>query len=443
MRDWLFLLSPWLALVCLIIWDTREKPVASQPPRWKSKRWRIAYLAVGCLLVSFASFLEWASWTPNPPPLSKLSEAASRPRTGVALSAGAGMAGTESGPYPYGACFRILAIDGGGLRGVIPARILEVIEEATQKPISKQFDLIAGTSTGALLALGLTRPSDADARKPAFRAHDILDLYRNHGAEVFPTSFGLLRTIRRVFSPKYSPVGLESVLQQYFGDVQLVEALTQVLVPIYEIEDHKRIWFDSVDSPYYNLYMRDIARGATAAPSYLPPARLAVPPYMSSKGYIAAVDGGLFANNPSLEALSQAGSEDDGILLVSVGTGTNSKNYSFENAWGWGLVGWVNPLLEIAFSDPAIDKQIKQLMSFRDHDLYVRLQVDFGHDPLLLDNASVDAVDHLIAVTNDSLEKQNEEVTNLIHQLSLPRSPRCMMRPGADYERPRGPRKSQ
>jgi predicted acylesterase/phospholipase RssA len=318
-RDWLFLLSPWLALVCLIIWDTREKPVTSQPPRWKGKRWRIAYLAIGCLSVAFASFLEWTFWIPEPPPLPKLSEAASKPWTPLAQTAGAGV-----GAYPYGACIRILAIDGGGVRGVIPARILAEIEEHTQKQISEQFDLIAGTSTGALLALGLTRPADADPRKPAFRANDILNLYLNHGPEVFPTSFGLLRTIRSVFSPKYGPVGLESVLQQYFGDVQLEEALTRVLVPIYEIEDHKRIWFDSADGRYRNLYMRDIARGATAAPSYLPPARFAAPQYVSSKGYIAAVDGGLFANNPSLEALSRAGSEDDGILLLSVGTGTKA-----------------------------------------------------------------------------------------------------------------------
>jgi predicted acylesterase/phospholipase RssA len=436
-KDWLFLLSPWLALVGLIIWDTREKPVASQPPTWKSKRWRIAYLAVSCLLGAFASFMAWAFWTPDLPPLSKLSKAASEPFTPLARSAGLGV-----GSYPYGACFRILAIDGGGVRGVIPARILAEIEERTQKPISEQFDLIAGTSTGALLALGLTRPSDADARKPAFRANEFVDLYLKRGRDVFPTSFGLLRTIRSAFSPKYGAVGLESVLQQYFGDVQLEEALTRVLVPIYEIEDHKRIWFDSADGRYYGLYMRDIARGATAAPSYLPPARFAAPLHVSSKGYIAAVDGGLFANNPSLEALSSAGLEDDGVLLLSLGTGTNLKKYSFENVWGWGLLGWANPLLEIAFSDPAIDVQIEQLMRFRIQDRYSRLQVDFHDDPLLLDDASVKVVKHLIARTEASLAEQSKKVTSLVDQLSRPRSPRCL-RVGSDYERPTGPRKSQ
>ena len=189
MSDWLFLLSPWLALVGLIIWDAREKPTASQPPTWKSKRWRIACIAVGSLLGASASFLAWAVWTPALPPLSKLSKAASEPFTPLVRSAGRGF-----GPYPYGACFRILAIDGGGVRGVIPARILAEIEKRTQKPISEQFDLIAGTSTGALLALGLTRPSDADARKPAFRANEFVDLYLKRGRDVFPTSFGLLRT---------------------------------------------------------------------------------------------------------------------------------------------------------------------------------------------------------------------------------------------------------
>lgn len=233
------------------------------------------------------------------------------------------------------------------------------------------------------------------------------------------------------------------MLRQYFGDVQLQEALTRVLVPIYEIEDHKRIWFDSAGGRYYGLYMHDIARGATAAPSYLPPARFAVPLHVSSKGYIAAVDGGLFANNPSLEALSTAGSEDNGVLLLSLGTGTNLKRYSFENVWGWGLFGWAYPLLEIAFSDPAIDVQIEQLMRSSIQDHYFRLQVDFHDDPLLLDDASVEVVEHLIAVTKKSLAEQDKKVTILIDQLLLPRSPRCLMRPGADREPPTGPRKSQ
>jgi patatin-like phospholipase len=101
------------------------------------------------------------------------------------------------GARQAGECFvRVLSIDGGGVRGLIPALILAEIEKGTGKPIAESFDLIVGTSTGAILALGLTRPSDADAAVPEFSAERIAQFFREDAATIFPNSYSLLRSLK-------------------------------------------------------------------------------------------------------------------------------------------------------------------------------------------------------------------------------------------------------
>lgn len=344
------------------------------------------------------------------------------------------------GPRAYGSCTRILSLDGGGVRGLVPALILAEIEKRTGRPIYQQFDLIVGTSTGSILALGLTRPSDADARRPAFAAKDLVQLYRDYAARIFPYSYAPIRYLRRIFRPKFSPAEVEAVYQEYFGSVRLIEALTNVAVPAYDIEDGRRLWFQSYSSPYGDLFMRDVVRGATAAPTYFAPARFAVRSQVSSKGNVAIVDGALFANNPAQDALQfgQKLRDATSVLLVSIGTGRSSRKHSFEEAWGWGVLGWMDPLLEIAFSDPAIDDVMRRTLEGRGD--YFRLQVDLGGTPVDIDDSSPAALERLEASTAAYLAKEADAISQVVNELSLPRAPQCGPALGADYERPEGPR---
>src|ERR1700685_3528229 len=111
---------------------------------------------------------------------------------------------------------KILSIDGGGIRGIIPAIILSHIEKLLQKPIAKLFDLIAGTSTGGILALGLTKP---DAKgEPQYSAADLASLYVSEGARIFSRSFWYRLLALNNFSDKKHPAtGIEAVLEEYFG----------------------------------------------------------------------------------------------------------------------------------------------------------------------------------------------------------------------------------
>ena len=404
-------------------------------------RWLLRSVLVAGALVQIAALLGFA-WlvilvTPPVPQLKPI------------LTGPVGATETGVGGFPHsfggnatGDCTRILSIDGGGVRGISPALMLAELERRTGKPIASQFDLIVGTSTGAILALGLTRPSEADAHVPAYHATDLVNFYRDHAADIFPNGYSWARNLQRIFRPKYDSGPAEDLFTRYFGDVQLIEALTEVAVPAYEIEDRERLWFESIESGKDALLMRDIVRGASAAPTFLPPAQIAVPKSVAAKGYLALVDGALFANNPASDALGfgralRPDTADKSVLLLSLGTGTNSGKHAFASAWSWGILGWVDPLLEIAISDPAIEAQVNR--SLRDQD-YMRLAIDLGTSDLAIDDSSSVALERLTSLTNDFLKRHEDDLQLLVRALAKSRGPGCGMRIGADYERPDGPR---
>src|SRR6266851_4041723 len=119
--------------------------------------------------------------------------------------------------------FKILSIDGGGIRGILPALMLAAIESRTKRPIADLFDMVAGTSTGGIIALGLTKPA-ADGR-PEHTARDIVDLYEKEGGTIFPGSLRQTLHLESLAGAKYSAAGIEATLQKYFGDARLKDTL--------------------------------------------------------------------------------------------------------------------------------------------------------------------------------------------------------------------------
>jgi hypothetical protein len=187
--------------------------------------------------------------------------------------------------------------------------------------------------------------------------------------------------------------------------------------------------------------MRDLVRGATAAPTYFPPSRFVVDTRVSPTGHVALVDGALFANNPALDSLLitqnlMSNQGDKSLLMLSIGTGRSARKHSFEDAWGWGVLGWMDPLLEIAFSDPAIDGQVSEALAWN---TYYRLQVDLGQ-PVELDDSSPEATQRLAASTELFLKEEAEKIHEIVTELSLPRSSQCGPPIGNNYEPAKGPR---
>lgn len=323
--------------------------------------------------------------------------------------------------------FRILSIDGGGIRGLIPALVLAELERLTGRPIADCFDLIAGTSTGGILALGLACPGPGGG--PRYRAQDLADLYLKEGARIFDES-----PWRRLTNPmglraaKYPPEGIEGVLMQYFGEQRLQEALTEVLVTAYDLEKRDAFFYRrrrAREDARYDVPMRVAARATSAAPTYFEPALVAWPGERD-----VLVDGGVFANNPAMcayaearQALLKEGREGEDILLVSLGTGLYSRPFRYEDAKGWGVAGWAKPVLDVIFDGVAdtVDYQLRQLLPEAAGGLarYHRFQTDLDADLSEMDDTSPAHLAGLRRAAEGILQRQAAEVAALAERLKV------------------------
>jgi len=257
---------------------------------------------------------------------------------------------------------RVLTIDGGGLRGIIPAMILAEIEERTGKPTSGLFDLIAGTSTGGLIALALAKPAPMTAA-------EIVEFYQRDGPTIFRRR--LLKSVQQLFRSAYSPKGLEEALLSIFEDDRLSETKPRVIVTSYELQNRIPWFFKTHLShkPGYDFFLRDIARATSAAPTYFPPARIHIEgTKLIPDGLF--IDGGVYANNPGVcgfvEASGLAGFGGLPKTLVSLGTSLSAKAGTIR-AEGWGIFHWLNPRQQVPLLNAMFDGMSKTVDHQLDH----------------------------------------------------------------------------
>jgi patatin-like phospholipase/acyl hydrolase len=134
-------------------------------------------------------------------------------------------------PVGDGRPFRMLSIDGGGIRGIVPTIVIAEIERRTGQSASRLFDLIAGTSTGGIIALGLAMPGAEGAA--AWRAEELVEIYARDGAKMFPPA--PLGELRAVFRQRYDEAPILALLHDYFGNTQLSQACCEVMVTTYDV----------------------------------------------------------------------------------------------------------------------------------------------------------------------------------------------------------------
>jgi uncharacterized protein len=328
---------------------------------------------------------------------------------------------------------RILALDGGGIRGLIPARVVESLEQRTGMPACRLFDLIAGTSTGGIIALGLTKPAD-DGRKPQYSATDLVNLYRTRGPEIFSHSIGhFIFSLGGLAGPKYSAESIEPVLREYFKTARLSDALTSVLVTSYDTAAAKPYFFKSYRQGAQvpdDYFMWQAARATSAAPTYFPPFLLK--PKEPSAADKSLLDGGVFANNPAMCGLADAykmyGEHELQYLVVSIGTGNDDVRFAYSEVKGRGLLRWAIPVLKVVFDgvSDTVDYEAEEM-----GDEYYRFQEDQVVEEL--DDASPEAVQRLLAAADDLIAKRDsdlEELARLLKSdLATPMGPIAMRTP--------------
>jgi len=311
---------------------------------------------------------------------------------------------------------KILSIDGGGIRGLIPAIVLNEIEQRTGKRVAELFDVIAGTSTGGILALGLTRAGD-DGR-PRYTATDLAQLYITEARTIFPHEF--FAKPRELIGPKYPSTGRERVLSEKLGEARLKEALTDVIVTSYDIERRTPIFFRSTlakTSADHDFLAREVALATSAAPTYFEPVRLSAP---APEPDYALVDGGVFANNPGMCAFvddTTVKGQGERTLIVSLGTGELTRRFAYEQAKGWGLVEWAPRILDVVFDgvSDTVDYQLKTLLGGR----YYRLQVTLDKASDSMDDASGPNIDELIRQAEGLLEQAGQQLDEICSALTV------------------------
>ncbi len=319
---------------------------------------------------------------------------------------------------------KVLSIDGGGIRGIIPAMVLTEIETRTGKATSELFDLVAGTSTGGILALGLTKPGQDGA--PEYSAQRLIELYETEGGKIFDRPvWHRLHSGWGLAEEKYPSKGIEEVAKRYFEDVYLAEALTEVLVTAYEIE-RRGPWFfkrrhtRDENREGDNFLMRDVARATSAAPTFFEPLQLTWGPH----GERAFIDGGVHSNNPAMCAYVEARKihpEEDDFLVVSLGTGELTRSLPYEEVRGWGLALWAQPILNVVFDGVAdtVDYQLRELLSTEEGEArrYYRFQtlLDVGKDDM--DDASRTNIAALKEKAEEIIIKNDAALNALCAQL--------------------------
>ncbi len=271
---------------------------------------------------------------------------------------------------------RILSIDGGGIRGLVSCAWLQGAQDALIKAgkpgLHGSFDLVAGSSTGAVIACGLGM-----GLTPARMAQ----LYREQGREIFPGIASRLwsragRLLRDGPSaPKYDGKGLEKVLRSVFGDMTLGELTMPVMITSYDTISRQSVIFKSFNPEHKALPVWEVCRASTAAPTYFPAHPLVVEGQACS-----LIDGGVVANNPTACAIAEALRRDGQVqhcqqlAVLSVGSGQRNRPIPLKEAQEWGALEWAVPIIDVLFdgNTDSVDYISRQLVG----DGYHRMQAD-------------------------------------------------------------------
>ena len=326
--------------------------------------------------------------------------------------------------------FRILSIDGGGIRGMLPAMIIAELEkrlrQATGKVdsyISDYFDMIAGTSTGGILAcyyLYNNNGSRLDAAKA-------VDIYANHGATIFKKR--LFRFFIRFFDALYPSKGIDSVLKNTLGEARLSDSPCNSAIMAYDISERKAVIFtrdSAIKEPGRNYKLRDIARATSAAPTFFRATKAeamnGVPSYL--------IDGGIYANDPTICAIVEAKKtpfhdinqypQIKDMYVVSISTGKIAKSYNYERVKKWGVISWAIPVIDMLQSSSAevVSYQAEKLFDSEGcGDRYIRIVPDLYEASHDMDDASPGNIANMKSAGEKYIASYGKQLDEIVKNL--------------------------
>ncbi|KAK1277226.1 hypothetical protein QJS04_geneDACA017173 [Acorus gramineus] len=345
-------------------------------------------------------------------------------------------------PPIYGNLVTVLSIDGGGIRGIVPAMILDFLESKLQEldgedaRLVDYFDVIAGTSTGGLVTAMLAAPNKEN--RPMFAAKDIKTFYLDNSPKIFPQLGGpfasTIKTFKALAGPKYNGSYLHEIIKEILGDLRLHQTLTNVVIPTFDIKRLQPTIFSTFEAKTktsLDASLSDICISTSAAPTYLPAHQFQTTDSEGKVREFNLIDGGVAANNPALVAISEVTKQifkenqdffpikptDYGrFLVISLGTGApkQEQKYDAKAASKWGVFGWLlnggsTPLVDVFSQSSAdmVDIHISVVFqALRSEANYLRIQDDtLEHTVASVDIATKENLNNLVKVGEKLLKK--------------------------------------
>lgn len=278
-------------------------------------------------------------------------------------------------PWPSGKDFKILSIDGGGIRGIFPAVFLREVEHRFGS-VRSYFDLISGTSTGGIIALGIGL---------GLSSSEIADLYCKRGKQIFPPRWydrKAARFLRRLMRPSHNHEALESALKAVFQDRLFGESESRLVIPAFVGPEPQVTVFKTDHHPDYRRDWKskawEVARATSAAPTFFAG-------HATEDGFF--LDGGIWANNPVMcavvEALSAYEIEPKQIKILSLGTGNVAERLN-KSTLRAGLIGWrgiINTAMYLT-----TDSALSQARLMLGHDQIIRVEPPVNASAIELDD---------------------------------------------------------
>lgn len=358
---------------------------------------------------------------------------------------------TLAGPQETASKIRMLSIDGGGIRGIIPATVIVYIEKQIRKitgndqaKIGEYFDMISGTSTGGILACLYLTPETTGTNKAKFSASEALDLYLKNGEKIFARDFWARLRHYKIWNEQYPSDNLQKLLDQYFGETLLSQLIRPCLITSYDFYNRRAAFFNSVDprckfAEVKDFYVKNIARATSAAPTYFEPAQIK----SRDGGKFSLIDGGVFVNNPAMCAYSEARSTNfskdpfmkgqfkvekpdkpaaKDMYHVSIGTGSESKRIEFDEVEDAGLIGWLPKIIDIMMSGSSetVDYHLRKIydtLEVPHNKDYVRLNPSRGTAEPGMDCASEENIAALHEAGSNFIFENVEVLNNIAERL--------------------------
>lgn len=329
---------------------------------------------------------------------------------------------------------KILSIDGGGIRGIIPGTILQAIEEDFNIQIADYFDLIAGTSTGGILACAYLCPHPEHSSQPKFSAKEVVELYLKRGGEIFDIPFfHKIRSVGGLLDETYPQKGLEKALDDYFGEIWLKDLLKPTVITSYDLHNRKGHFFrqHKATESKRNFKVKEVCRATSAAPTYFECAKITA----EDNEQYCLVDGGVFVNNPAMCAYSEIREHTKltakNMHILSLGTGYHKSAYLYERSRNFGKAEWIMPALDIMMSGAAdvTHFHLKQIFgTINQPDQYIRIDKEI---PATI-NPEMDCAtpENMESLKQLGLEIYRENKQQITHWFNL------ASRDGADIESP-------